>query len=93
MDTLFNDLVTTRKPHKCFGCEIVYPAGTRMRRCVIKDGELFTTYHCPVCNEVSRDWDDGDWLCISAGETRSGDERLWNGIRDKQAADKEPTDA
>ena len=38
MDVLTQKLVKTRKPHTCFGCGRVFPAGTRMEFSTIADG-------------------------------------------------------
>ena len=51
-DAILRDTwVTTRKPHKCFGCRDVIPAGTQAWYTAGKwDGD-FSYYLCETCNE------------------------------------------
>ena len=47
------DLITTRKPHRCWGCVETFPKGTRMWRWSGKsDGALLTTHTCEPCQVV-----------------------------------------
>lgn len=53
MDVLTRKLVTTRKPHTCFGCERKFPSGTTMEFCSIADGgTVNNSYLCLTCLEV-----------------------------------------
>ncbi len=53
METLSQKLVTTRKPHQCWGCEKVFPAGTKLSCVTTADGgEFNTVYWCARCQEV-----------------------------------------
>jgi hypothetical protein len=45
--------VTTRKPHKCWGCTEEFPPGTNMRYIVSVDaGELCSSYWCLACDRL-----------------------------------------
>lgn len=45
--------VTTRKPHRCFGCDQLYPAGTSMECVTWRDSDGIRSFHwCDVCREV-----------------------------------------
>jgi len=51
--------IITRKGHICFGCEEIYPKGTKMEVHVNKeDGEIYRLYLCKHCLEH---WDE-PWL-------------------------------
>ena len=57
-------LVKTRKPHKCFGCDRVFPAGTIMElSSVVDDGTLFGSYLCDTCLEIVSDFPLGEEFC------------------------------
>jgi len=84
--------VKTRKPHRCFGCAKIYPAGWLMRfnTSVGEDG-FCSTYFCSVCQEI---WDSihkNDpfaYESITEGDLffwESPDE--WLSIQARQAAD------
>lgn len=47
--------VKTRKPHRCFGCEREFPAGSEMRFDVCIDDGLFNCYLCETCTEVMQE--------------------------------------
>lgn len=46
-------IVTTKKPHICFGCGREFPKGTEMEKSCIVDGTLWTSYLCPTCIEIT----------------------------------------
>lgn len=52
-DTILHDKrVTTRKPHKCFGCRDMMPAGTVAWYTAGRwSGEFFAHYLCETCND------------------------------------------
>ena len=79
MSTIFHDscrVVKTRKPHRCPGCKIVWPAGTEMHLVVASDmGQMFNPYWCNPCdNLASRDI---DWECMPEGCVRDEDVHAW----------------
>lgn len=49
MQTITHELVTTRKPHRCFGCVETFPARTLMHRHVWRDDGIHTAYWCVPC--------------------------------------------
>lgn len=56
-DVLTDKLVITRKPHRCFGCGRLFPAGTKLKLIESVDsGEWHRIYFCPVCEKVVRTW-------------------------------------
>ena len=61
MDTLTDNMVTTRKAHRCWGCGRVFPSRSRMRVIVTADGgAIGRGYWCEVCAEVLRSLDPYD---------------------------------
>ncbi len=72
--------VKTRKPHRCFGCDQLYPTGSSMRCITWRDQDGIRSYHwCDVCDEVWKregmryddeihrgDLYDEDWLSVQA---------------------------
>lgn len=43
-------VVTTRKKHRCFGCDREFPEGSKMERsCLINDAMMSTCYLCETC--------------------------------------------
>ena len=57
--------VTTRKPHQCWGCGGVFPAGSKMEDTVgVWRGEFYGFYYCETCH----DWlvNNPDFLLIPA---------------------------
>lgn len=79
--------IITRKPHRCFGCNEVYPGGTGMKRESVKDGNtVFTAYLCETCEEViARTFEYGDEF--GQGDLYDGDSDYWNEVnRELQAA-------
>lgn len=57
-------LVKTRKPHKCFGCDRTFPAGTIMELSTVVDvDKLFGSYLCDVCLEIVSDFPLGEEFC------------------------------
>lgn len=51
MTYIRNECVTTRKPHRCWGCCESIPAGSQARVCVNRDGGLVTSYWCRACDD------------------------------------------
>lgn len=50
--------VTTRKPHRCWGCRTVIPAGTSTPFTTSADcGAIATAYWCGACEIVMSDMD------------------------------------
>lgn len=72
--------VVTRKPHKCFGCNKIYPVKTSMCRQAIQDcGTVFTSYLCDTCEEViARTFECGDEF--GEGELYDGDPDYWDDV-------------
>ena len=54
--------VKTRKPHRCFGCQKTYPAGTEMTHAAYADGgSVDGCYWCETCVEyMARYFEPGD---------------------------------
>ena len=77
MDVLTSKTVTTRKPHRCFGCATSYPKKTQMAYMVAVDqGTFHASYLCMTCEAVVReDWDEAD--TFSMGEVKGNDEERW----------------
>jgi predicted SprT family Zn-dependent metalloprotease len=49
MDFTKNEIVKTRKIHKCWGCAKEFPIGTKMHRQTTKDNDIRTDYWCGKC--------------------------------------------
>ena len=44
--------VKTRKPHRCFACSELFPAGTKMLLTTNKnEGDIYNLYTCKECEE------------------------------------------
>lgn len=74
-ETLTDKTVTTRKPHRCWGCAREFPAGTKLTLIESVDGgEWYRGYWCPVCEAV---WDNGRYYRddegVSFGELKRED--------------------
>jgi len=56
MSTIIHDqceAVVTRKPHRCPGCRLLWPKGTRMSRVVFTDmGKIASCYWCEACDAI-----------------------------------------
>lgn len=52
-DVIGSKMVTTRKPHVCFGCGREFPPGTKMERSAVVDCGVWTCYLCKTCINVS----------------------------------------
>ena len=52
--------VTTRKAHRCFGCDRMFPSGTEMLCETVKDDNVFTAYFCGTCQKVMRTLEPGE---------------------------------
>lgn len=72
MDVLTQKFVKTRKPHTCFGCGRVFPAGTRMEFSTIADGgTVDNSYLCEACLEVANQiYSEFGYFAYSFGELR-----------------------
>ena len=51
MECLSQRFVKIRKPHKCWGCTVEFPAGSRMEAVVSVDDVIFCTYWCQQCHD------------------------------------------
>ena len=52
MDTLQDKIVTTRKPHHCWGCTKLLPAKSEVQLvCCAEGGHISTAYWCETCRE------------------------------------------
>ena len=55
MSNVSQDIVVTRKPHKCWGCAREFPKGSKMGVLVYAEcGEIYSTYWCDTCRAY---WD------------------------------------
>ena len=54
MEILNPHVVTTRKPHVCFGCGRKFLAGTKMERAFVVDDKPWTSYICSTCMDVEQ---------------------------------------
>lgn len=78
MEVLKNKVVTTRKEHQCFGCNEIYPPGTKMEYTVSVDqGDFLTAYWCLICIAVMYEWHYEDCQYIEQGSVKSGDPEIW----------------
>jgi hypothetical protein len=52
-----NEIIKTRKPHKCHGCENAIPAGTTDidRQTNVFDGAIYSIYFCPECQRFEEE--------------------------------------
>lgn len=58
MEHLTSKFVKTRKPHECWGCGLLFPAGTTMKYIVTVDqGEFGSSYWCDDCREYVQSLD------------------------------------
>lgn len=53
-------VVTTRKPHICFGCGREFSPGSQMERSFVVDDIHWTCYLCMTCLEVAKGFRWGD---------------------------------
>lgn len=76
---LSDAVVQTRKPHKCWGCCHLFPAGSILRKTnfVDRDG-VAVSYICQDCNDASSDLDSADLECLGDGELG-----CWNNEKNK----------
>lgn len=78
----------TRKPHRCWGCHKVYPAGSRLVNAAYTDGgSVFDCFWCTVCEEyMRRHFRSGDEC--GEGEIYANDPEGWEEIKlEQEAAD------
>ncbi len=53
MNVLKESWVTTRKNHRCLGCERIFATGVRMfSQCGADGGDIWTVYTCETCEEL-----------------------------------------
>ena len=78
--------VITRKPHKCFGCGLEYPAGSDMvSAAYVEDKAAYGCYWCSTCEEYMRQhFEHGDGT--GYGEIYENDQEEWERIK-KDIAD------
>lgn len=81
-DILRWEIRKIRKPHRCFGCNKVYPKGEVMTSAAYADcGSVFGCYWCGTCETVmNRTFEPGDEVC-QYGQVRDGDPELWESVR------------
>jgi len=61
MDTLRDKIVTTRKKTNCMGCELPYPAGSKLRFLKQAESGQIVNYHlCDNCSAVFGNIEYGD---------------------------------
>ena len=60
MDIIGRKIVTTRKPHFCFGCGREFLKGTKMERSCVIDVEPRTDYLCMTCVDITSNMRWGD---------------------------------
>ncbi|MCK5640786.1 MAG: hypothetical protein KAJ19_08310 [Gammaproteobacteria bacterium] len=73
--------VTTRKQHKCFGCDRTFPEGSELvRRKHVEDGCFDTTYWCEVCGVYWITYMQGDDE-INQGDLKHNDPEGWEEVR------------
>lgn len=80
---IWSKRVTTRKPHKCWGCAREFPAGSSIRYNTRIVGDCwFSWYWCDVCDSLWRElaWDGYDGGC-DFGEMCHGDREGWEAAR------------
>lgn len=73
--------VKTRKPHKCYGCERQFPAGTKLQYYFcISYGDAMSIYICPVCEKVAEEdrYNEDEY---SEGDIRYADNDVWESYR------------
>ena len=65
-------VVSTRKPHICFGCGREFPIGTKMEYSFVADFKPFSCYLCPSCQEVMLDLanDNGGYIEFGFADLR-----------------------
>lgn len=68
--TLSNKIVVTKKPRRCFGCNTVYPVGSKMNKNFSVDGrDISSTYWCAICETFMSD----KWKDIEGEGVQQGD--------------------
>jgi len=88
MTTITDKIVKTRKTHRCWGCNRMFPAGAHMRSLTQADSSdgIITTHWCKACIEHGKtfDWPDegiaeGGFLDYDAGEWEKTRQRVEEG--------------
>lgn len=81
MGYIRDEVVLTRKEHRCWGCAIKYPKGTIMKVCVgTENGKMESVYWCKTCQEYcTRYMQPDDEFGI--GELRSEDREAWEALK------------
>lgn len=74
--------VTTRKPHRCFGCNREFPAGTRMEYRSWIDDRWAHGYFCRTCLEVEGELRKEGFLEYCRGDLREDALEYENGGQD-----------
>jgi hypothetical protein len=77
MYAIKSQVVTTRKPHQCWGCKREFPAGSKLEAITNVDEVIQTTYWCPVCVEVWNILGLGAGDDVACGELRASETDLW----------------
>ncbi len=86
MEILRSKIVVTRKEHQCFGCNNIFPLGSRMHYTVsVESRDFLSAYWCLVCVAVMDDWDYEDCQYIEQGSVKSGDPELWEEMKIEEA--------
>lgn len=89
-DILSQLQVRTRKPHRCWGCARLFPAGTEMETTAGADGgKMFRCYWCSVCIAVMATWHPQDLEEIDLGGVREADPEAWAAEAEKEGTDAE----
>ena len=78
MSIIDSRVVTTRKPHRCPGYALTWPAGTEMFRVKHTDmGAMCNDYWCPPCESLIDGWiQDGEYEGWD-GDIRRDDQGRW----------------
>ena len=73
--------VIIRKEQKCFGCDRLFPKGTKLQRITQTDaGEIYSLYFCKTCQTYWDRYMDSDSQ-INNGELCTDDKELWEKTR------------
>ncbi len=77
--------VKTRKPHPCWGCARVFPAGSMLERVTTIENSIdgfWTGYWCKVCHAVWPKWDRFYEIDpCGLGDLKDGDPDDWEATR------------
>lgn len=68
----------TRRPHRCYGCNRLFPTGSSMiRDSYIDDKKIAHSYWCPSCNEIVSQ-DDFELDLLYRGELGYWEGGVWH---------------